>query len=106
MKLHTRFSIFLFCFAFLAAECTAEDLGKGYSRKGGFVFFEGKRIDQEGAHDIKKISPSAISFLVSHSQNACASFQLTFTTGWVSSCLNPGFFQFPSTSAFSATNAA
>ena len=53
MKRRTRFSIFLFCFAFLAAECTAEDLGKGYSRKGGFIFFEGKRIDQEGAHDIK-----------------------------------------------------
>src|SRR5438067_1313834 len=27
---------------------------------------------------------------LNHSQNATASFQLTFTTGWSSSCLKPG----------------
>jgi hypothetical protein len=76
MKRHTRFSIFLFCFAFLAAECTAEDLGKGYSRKGGFVFFEGKRIDQEGAHDIKKFSRAAGRKLTLCSKVDAASFEV------------------------------
>ena len=76
MNLHTRFSIFLFCFAFLAAECTAEDLGKGYSRKGGFIFFEGKRIDQEGAHDINKFSRAAGRKLTLCSKVDAASFEV------------------------------
>ncbi len=38
------------------------------------------------------IFPSANSFFVSHAQNAFASYQLTFTTGCVSACLNPGAF--------------
>ena len=76
MNRRTRFSIFLFCFAFLAAECTAEDLGKGYSRKGGFVFFEGKRIDQEGAHDIKKFSRAAGRKLTLCSKVDAASFEV------------------------------
>jgi hypothetical protein len=76
MKRHTRFSIILFCFAFLAAECTAEDLGKGYSRKGGFIFFEGKRIDQEGAHDIKNFSRAAGRKLTLCSKVDSASFEV------------------------------
>ena len=55
------------------------------------------------------ILPSANSFFVSHSQNAFASSQFTFTTGCVSACLNSspkGFFQLSSTPAFAAAYAA
>ena len=44
------FALAAMCFA---QQGRAEDLGHGYSREGDVVFFDGKRIDQEGAHDIQ-----------------------------------------------------
>ena len=61
---------------FLTGLCTAEDLGKGYSRKGEFIFFEGKRIDQEGAHDIHKFSRAVGRKLTLCSEVDAASFEV------------------------------
>jgi len=61
---------------FLTGLCTAEDLGKGYSRKGEFIFFKGKRIDQEGAHDIDKFSRAARQKLTLCSNVDAASFEV------------------------------
>jgi hypothetical protein len=37
---------------------TAEVLGHGYSRKGGFIYFDGQRIDQAGKDDVKEFAQS------------------------------------------------
>ena len=60
----------------LTGLCTAEDLGKGYSRKGEFIFFKGKRIDQEGAHDIDKFSRAARQKLTLCSNVEAVSFKV------------------------------
>tara|TARA_B110000495_G_scaffold165294_1_gene151055 strand:- start:537 stop:1718 length:1182 start_codon:yes stop_codon:yes gene_type:complete len=59
-----------------AAVCGAKDLGEGYSRDGEFIFFEGKRIDQEGAHDIDKFSRAVGRKLTLCSNVDAASFQV------------------------------
>lgn len=52
-------SILLFCALVTTMTmigCTGEDLGHGYSRKEGFVYYKGKRIDKEGAHDLDEFA--------------------------------------------------
>ena len=60
----------------LVGLCRAEDLGKGYSHKGEFIFFKGKRIDQEGAHDIDKFSRAARQKLTLCSNVEAVSFKV------------------------------
>ena len=40
----------------IPADEAGEDLGKGYSRRGEFIYFNGKRIDRAGAHDIDEFA--------------------------------------------------
>ncbi|MGB0580932.1 MAG: DKNYY domain-containing protein [Limisphaerales bacterium] len=47
------------CLLLLLVGCSHrpdEDLGHGYGRTGKFIYFNGKRIDQEGAHDLAEFA--------------------------------------------------
>ena len=59
-----------------AAVCGAKDLGEGYSRKGEFIFFKGKRIGPEGAHDVDRFSRVVGRKLTLCSNVDAASFQV------------------------------
>ncbi|MEM1068543.1 MAG: DKNYY domain-containing protein [Planctomycetota bacterium] len=68
--------LFAVAFATLASMAIAdEELGHGYSRRGKTILFQGKRIDQEGAHDIDRFAQT-LGREVSLCQNVdAASFQ-------------------------------
>ena len=53
-----------------------EDLGRGYSREGKSILFEGKRIDQEGKLDIDRFSKAVGRQLTLCSEVDAASFQV------------------------------
>ena len=52
-----------------------EDLGHGYARQGRSILFSGKRIDQEGAHDIERFAKAAGKKLTLCNNVDAASFQ-------------------------------
>lgn len=52
-----------------------EDLGHGYARQGRSILFSGKRIDQEGAHDIERFAKAAGRKLTLCNNVDAASFQ-------------------------------
>ncbi len=74
-------SKFVICMFSLAATCfaqagRAEDLGHGYSRDGDVIFFEGKRIDQEGVDDIQRFASAVGHKLTLCSKVDAASFEV------------------------------
>ncbi len=49
----------IFIILLTAAGCTGENLGHGYSRKGEYICYKGKRIDKEGAGDLDEFAVAA-----------------------------------------------
>jgi hypothetical protein len=48
--------IFLPILVFCISCSGDQELGHGYTREGEFIYFEGKRIDREGAHDLDEFA--------------------------------------------------
>jgi hypothetical protein len=59
-----------------ACDPGGEQLGQGYSRKDGFVYYEGKRIDQEIPHDLDFLESFLKRKLIPPTNVDAASFQV------------------------------
>lgn len=55
--------------------CSGEDLSHGYTRRGELIYYKGKRIDKEGAHDLAEFVAAAQRKLALASNVDAASFE-------------------------------